>query len=640
VAPEHDRRVDDLREQLRALGYLDAPVHRFVLGAAARRERPAALAAAASVRIAMLAGLLLGPAAAVGLRWRAPGLVTGAADAVVLAVYLAVLFGVGGGLAAFGAILSGGLAARGASGRPDFPVRSRRSAATAGLVVGVACLLYLTFWWRAAIGAVESTSLAWTAGVVLVAAAISLLLGRAVTITVLAFLARLGLGGSLRSGLPLSSWQALVPLSVVAFVGAGTILVVTAPRVAGTSAAPALTIVPTGQRVVVVAIDGIDVPTLDRLMSAGRLPHLFALTSGATATMAPDADRDPARVWTTIATSQPPERHGIGALESRQVAGIEGRLQSGRWSTLVAATDLIRLTRPAIASGAERQIPAFWEVCARAGLRTAVVHWWATWPAPADLGVVLSDRAILRLERGGELDAEIAPASLYPALRDSWPIVRDRAKALAMHAVPAGAATDISASLARSAELDATVATLAVDPRLGPLDLLVLYLPGLDIAQYTLLGGDTRSTLAPSAIAVRVAALEQYYVFLDALVGSPALKDTMAGRMVVLVTEPGRVAPASTGLLAVAGPAGDARRASVQATDLGPTVLYALGVPTARDLAGRPRLELFARAFADRFPVRDVATFGSRQAGVHGLSAQPLDREMIERLKSLGYVRD
>jgi len=47
---DDQHRVDALREQLRALGYLDARVDRFVLGAAATRERPAGLALAASPR--------------------------------------------------------------------------------------------------------------------------------------------------------------------------------------------------------------------------------------------------------------------------------------------------------------------------------------------------------------------------------------------------------------------------------------------------------------------------------------------------------------------------------------------------------------------------------------------------------------
>ena len=94
MAQPPDPRVDELREQLKALGYLDARVDRFVLGGGARRTKAVALAAGASARLGLLAGLLLGPAAAIGLRARVPGLVTGGLDAIVLAAYLAILFGV------------------------------------------------------------------------------------------------------------------------------------------------------------------------------------------------------------------------------------------------------------------------------------------------------------------------------------------------------------------------------------------------------------------------------------------------------------------------------------------------------------------------------------------------------------------
>src|SRR5258708_26773375 len=88
----NDERIDELGQRLRALGYLDAGVDRFVLAPARGTRGPFALAARASVRVGLLGGLLLGPAAAIGLAARLPGLVSGARDAGVLAVYLAVLF--------------------------------------------------------------------------------------------------------------------------------------------------------------------------------------------------------------------------------------------------------------------------------------------------------------------------------------------------------------------------------------------------------------------------------------------------------------------------------------------------------------------------------------------------------------------
>jgi hypothetical protein len=70
-----------------------------------------------------------------------------------------------------------------------------------------------------------------------------------------------------------------------------------------------------------------------------------------------------------------------------------------------------------------------------------------------------------------------------------------------------------------------------------------------------------------------------------------------------------------------------------------PTVLYALGVPLSRELPGGALLSLFDRRFVDRFPARYVATYGAPDAVVAPRVGQPLDQEMIDRLRSLGYVK-
>jgi hypothetical protein len=634
-----DPRLDELREQLKALGYLDARVDRFVLGGGARRTKAIALAAGASARLGLLTGLLLGPAAAIGLRSRVPGLVTNGLDAIVLAAYLAVLFAVATALVAGLAILAGAALARRSAASSRFPQRARRIAAAAGLLAGLGCVIYLSLWWRTAMAA-GSTSVGWTSAILIIAVAISLLIGHGVTVTVLAFLARSGLSRSLQPGLPLSSWRAILPLASLSFAGAlAVLLLVPSSRIE--PAAPALTVVPTGQRVLVLAIDGLDQALLDRLRGAGRLPTLGRLLGRAVAALPSDADRDPARVWTTIATGQPAERHGVRSLEARQVAGLGGRLQPGSsgWSAITAATDLLRLTRPTIASGEARLIPAFWEVAARAGLRTAVVHWWATWPAPEDLGIVISDRAILRLEHGGQQDGEIAPADLYPALQAGWPERRARAAALGAGAVPPGTSADLAAAVRRSAEIDATLIDLARDPALGTPDLLALYLPGLDIVQHALFQDQAAGGLSPSAAADRLAALGRYYTFLDDLLAGVASTSTAGPRLVVLVTQPGRVERPGPGLLALSGGSAGSARMSTVLTAVAPTILHALGVPVARDLASPPAVELFSQEFAAGHPVRPVASYGARRTAARAGAGAPLDREMIERMRSLGYVR-
>ena len=637
--PDPDRRVEELREQLRSLGYLEARVDRFVLGGALSRTRPLGFALTASLRIGLLAGLLLGPAAAIGLRSRLPGLITSTSDAVVVAIYLAVFFGLASTVVAAVAVWLGSLAVRGTVSAPEVSRRARRAAAVAGVIVGLVCVTYLTLWWRAATG-LGSTSLAWSLTVLAVAAAISLLIGHAVAVTILALLARRGLAGSLPAGSPLSSARATLSLGVIALGGAIALLVATA-QAPQAAPAPSLTVVPTGLRVIVLAVDGVDAATLERLRASGRLPVFDRLLGRSVARLRSEPDRDPARTWTTIATGQPPERHGIRALESRQVAGLEGRLRtdSPGWAALAAATDVLRLTRPTTASGAERLIPAFWEVASTAGLRTAVIHWWATWPAPEEAGIVLSDRAILRLEHQGTPNAEISPPALYETLRVSWAARRQRALARAQSLALSGLPDVVQTALQRSAELDATVLDLASDPNLGTPDLLAVYLPGLDIAQHALLGTPDAAGLAPSAAAERVASLERYYEVLDDAIGRLLDANPTDKRLVIVVTQPGRVTTPGDGLLAISGPGAGGTGPSAEVTSVAPTVLFALGVPVARDLASPPAINLFSGDFVASHPVRDVATYGRRQVTPRTGTGQPLDKEMIERMRSLGYVR-
>ena len=636
----------ELRERLRSLGYLNAPVDRFVLSGATDRRSAAALAGGASLRIGLLAGLLLGPAGAIGLASQLPELITSATDAVVMAAYLVVMFGVAAALASFIVIVPAGLLAQSLVTSASFAANARRVAAAAGACIFLACLAYLTLWWRAAVTTTSAPTPLFSAAVLVVAVAISLVLGHVVMVTALAILARIEPADrsahALRPGIPLSSWNVTLPLAALAFIGAAALLFAAAPGGATGPAVPPLTVVPTGERVLVIAVDGVDVALLDRLRAGGSLPVFTRLLGTAAATMPSDRDRDPARVWTTIATGQPPDRHGISALEGRQLAGVEGQLRpSSRMGALVAgATDLIRLTRPSIASGRERRIPTFWEVAARTGLRTSVIHWWATWPASEtgeDSGTVLSDRALLRLEQGGVLDGEIAPAALYATLEQGWAARRARTRDRARAATSADAPPDIAAVIARSASLDASIADLAADRALAGADLQVVYLPGLDIAQHSLFTADAGAAAAPSTVAARVTAIEHYYQFLDTLLDEL----TRDHRAVLLVTQPGRVAAPGPGVLAMTGtPArsgGD--RPTLEPTSIAATALYLLGVPVAEDLAGTLPTALMSQAFLTAHPARSAPTYGARRSAPRRTQGQPLDQEMIERMRSLGYLK-
>ncbi|HZB24555.1 MAG TPA: alkaline phosphatase family protein, partial [Vicinamibacterales bacterium] len=536
--PATEIRVDELRMQLRALGYLDAGVDRFVLGPATGRRSPLAIAALGSLRIGVLAAVLLGPAAAVGIGTRFPGLVTNTSDAVVVAIYLALLFGAAATICSFLASL---IVAR-------LPVawiggRARTVSRAAGVLVGGACLAYLTLWWRIANPDLASLSAVWTAAALAVEVVISLLLGHASAITAFAVIVASHPEAAPSAGRR-STWKLTVAAGVVAFAAAAALLLMTAPAPANAGPAPNLAIVSPGIRVRVIAVDGLDPAAMRELAAAGRLPNLSRMLAGGSVLITAPGVRDPARDWTTIATGQPADVHGVQGLETRRVAGLQGSVsssrQEGMMRALRGATDMLRLTRPSTASGAELRSKTIWEVAADAGLRAAVINWWATWPAStagANPPIVLSDRATLRLERGGALDGEIAPAALYDRMRAEWPAITAEARSLMTALLPASAQAETSAVLRRAAEIDALQVAMARRVQSSSLDLLALYLPGLDIAQHTLLGSGAASS--PSALQGRLEAVRGYYVYLDAL-----LQDALvpaADELVVLLAQPGRL---------------------------------------------------------------------------------------------------
>ena len=641
--------VDDLRARLRELGYLDAGVDRFVLGPVRGGQGLLGSAWRPSVRIGLLAALLLGPSAAIALGVRLPGFVTGVRDAVVLALYLGALFGLAvTGLALLSTLCLGLLATR-PGGDAAIQRMGPRLARAAGATVTVASLGYLVLWWRTVnpAGTVWNAA-GWTWLVLALSTALSMLLGHAVMLATLAIAARSSREASPSLRLP-RAWLPTLGLAAVAFVAAAATLFLSTrgeQRAAGQTATASRPVVAqaasrTGVRITVIAVDGLDLPFLERLAAANRVPRLARLLAGARLSFPASDAPDPARTWTSLATGQGADVHGVSGIESRSVSGMEGTVPtsaSGLTGALAAATDLVRLTRPRLTTGLQRRSKTFWEVATDAGFHTTTVNWWATWPAPDAAGVVLTDRATLRLERGGQLDAEIAPPSVYLTLRGIWPALRDEARRGVVQAF-AGVAGDEAAVMRRAAEQDAVPAALAARVSGSDTDLCAVYLPGLDIAQYNLLGSSGGAGLPASALAARLESLERYYLYLDAAI-APFVDGEGPGHLVALLADPGRAAARGQGLLALAGgPAVAGVRLAGSGADVVPTLLYLLGAPVSQELPGTVQLRLVDQGFRSRHPVARVPAYAPRIVAPRPPAASPLDRDMLERLKSLGYVR-
>ena len=152
---------------------------------------------------------------------------------------------------------------------------------------------------------------------------------------------------------------------------------------------------PARGRLIVIGLDGLDWGLVDDLTARGVMPNLARLLSRAaqvTVRMRPPLLSP--LIWTTIATGQPPDVHGV-------LDFVERDADTGQ---------------PQPVTSLSRKVAALWEMAAAAGRTSAVIGWWATYPASAPPEcAIYSDRLTEQLmgleeERAGLVDPPDAAA--------------------------------------------------------------------------------------------------------------------------------------------------------------------------------------------------------------------------------------
>jgi hypothetical protein len=602
--------VDDVRAELRRLGYLESGLDRFVLGGAA--STPTAASAKTACRVGLVGGVVVGAGltlAAIGLDRR---LLAQPRDLVVLFLYLAVAAGLAVAALAFvGGLVAGALARR--TGHRPGPGFARN----VGLVLGALGAAYLALWWRShMVGASPFAR----ALVLAVGFALVLLLARFGSLAAVAVTSAAGLSGALE-GAGLTRRRLLPLVAAAVFLLGGGVLA--ASSIASQPAPPPdYAVVPTGLRVRLLGLDGFDPRMADRLAARGDMPRFAALIAqSARGRLHIEPEQVPAIVWTTIATGRGPEAHGITAPGARRMAGmrtpfsVESPGAVGR--AFATAADLLRITRPQTPTDTLRSVKTFWNVAADKGLKVGVSNWWATWPAETSNGYVVTDRAMVRLERGGSPDREFVPQTVGVALKailDKAPIARPR-------------------------RLDTFALDAALALRSPDLDVEAVYLPGLDIATSQSLDEAHAADLA--SLETRLDAVRDHYRFVDGLLGRYA-DSLSADDVLIVVGDPGRLARRGgegvDGVVLLRGsPIRPGDLGLVSERDIAPTALSLVGLPRSRELDGRVIESALGDAFRASHPIREVPTYGRRTLARPAESA--LDPAVLEELKSLGYIQ-
>lgn len=642
--PHGGVRLDAIRAQLKALGYLQGPLSSLegwmlAGGGPSSFQR---INVRASLRVALIGGPLLGvPAAAMVAISNRPHIVS-PRDLLLLGLYLSSILGVAlGGLEFACDTALASLARRGLV----LVGQAERLAARVGLLFSVATTLYLACLVRGGRAALLSPAAgwgtergAWVLWVMAVVGALAVghLIGKLARIgSLMSLVAAVG-GGDLvgrLGGLPARARAPLV-LGLVTLLAVAGVLVFAPLSLEESSLrrSGAFERFPLAGRIILIGIDGLDAGGFDRLKPLGICPRLAGMEAeGARYDLRADAPRVPPAVWTTIATGRPSSQHGILGYQAERVPGMTAPIQEtpGAAPLVFSLRLLLPPIRPAdlpVSSGL-RRARAVWEILTEGGLSTAAVNWWATWPAQDSDGLVVSERAFARLVAGQRPDRDTSPDSLQSDLAS-----RFAADLETVHRRLAEQGGALDERVTTSAVIDGYHALVAQRLfRSGLAQVVFLYLPGLDIARARW----GRSAADADQVLGHVLSNE------DRMVGD--LVDLARPEDLILVVgDPGRVVTGlETGLLLARGGRVLAGRKSrlVSPLDLAPTVLALAGFPMARDLPGRPVLDFVRVGELASDTPHPINSYGWRPEPLPGPAADPFDAEVLDRLRSLGYIQ-
>ncbi len=411
---------------------------------------------------------------------------------------------------------------------------------------------------------------------------------------------------------------------------------------------------PDSGKVIVLGLDGLDPVAIDQLMAEGRMPNFAKLRQGgAYGRLLSSRPILSPIIWTTLATGREPADHNIGHF--------------------VAINEKTGEQIPVTSQ--MREVKAIWNILSEKGKSVDVVGWWATWPAEAINGTMVSDHTCYHfLFDEGVQGAQDTAGVIYPPERENELLSRVRrpgdlsfeklSRFVDVSASEFNAPFDFADELGHfkwalaTAETYADIGLHLIETRGS--DMTLVYLEGVDSSSH-LFGHLFRNEGLVGELAEQHArfgdTVERMYEFADEVVGR-YLEQVDENTTLVVLSDHGfqlgqlHEDPSKTrdmrrvserfhrieGILYMYGRGikNYARIDGATLLDVAPTLLTLVGLSPARDMPGRVLTEaLDFEVTGDR-----VATYetGSRAGADLAKANAPVDPAILEHLRALGYL--
>ncbi|HPR64625.1 MAG TPA: alkaline phosphatase family protein [Thermoanaerobaculia bacterium] len=413
---------------------------------------------------------------------------------------------------------------------------------------------------------------------------------------------------------------------------------------------------PTGTKILLIGLDGLDWVLLDRLAAEGKLPTFSSFKQGSA--WCDLRSFEPVLsplIWTSIASSRYPEDHGI----------LDFVTKDPNTGTDVPITSSFRKTQ------------TFWTILSALGLRVNVVGWWATFPAEKINGIMVSERLFYQLfgmEGGRDVEGNVYPGNLeghyadmvrkaedvdYDTVHRFIDISReefDRAwevglKSEDRYSNRINHLRHILATTRSTFEIFSDVL------KRGPWDLSAVYLEGTDT-----IGHRFGHYLDPKLSWTKTEdhlkfhrAMEEYYIYVDELVGR-MLKELPDDTTVIITADhgfyTGKARPSippddfalgaprwhrMTGVFMIKGP-GIRKEYFTDADiyDILPSIFTLLGFPCSDEFVGKPMSQIFTESIPAAAMIPTYETLPAPWKEHQGPVVPDEDR--IKELAALGYL--
>jgi predicted AlkP superfamily pyrophosphatase or phosphodiesterase len=389
-----------------------------------------------------------------------------------------------------------------------------------------------------------------------------------------------------------------------------------------------------GPRIVLIGFDGASLDVISPAVAAGRLPNFGRLLDrGASMHMATTRPTQPEPAWASVVTGKWPAQHGIRAAATYRAfnSGIVLEVLPD----YLFSQALVRFGLLVEEPHTSKSLSAhpIWRLLDRHGVPSGIIGLPLTHPAESTLGFMISDRFHRRGDRQLELGfaQTMRPSAAAPFAAAALSDDEEQSPALraGLDLVPQ---TAESASLLEADRIHHRLAARLSE--FQDVRLLAVRYPGLDaVGHYYMRYArpEAFGDVSDDERRIYGRVLDDYYSYADSLVGGALA--ALEGDDVLIVVSAFGMEPLTVGkrllervvgderftgtherapdgfLMAFGAPVASGRFPRGAVVDVVPTLLYALGLPVARDMDGSARTDIFTPAFNSERTITFIPTY-------------------------------